>query len=78
MHEPEVFKKVPWTNMIVMILVTLVTVIFHNLAVAVIIVVIVSVLAFAWEKRKADQGGKIIDQKRINAIKSSGPCFLAR
>jgi sulfate permease, SulP family len=48
-----------------MILVTLVTVIFHNLAVAEIIGVVISALAFAWQSAVRIRACKFIDQNGI-------------
>jgi sulfate permease, SulP family len=71
-----VFRKVPQTDIIVMILVTLVTVIFHNLAVAVIIGVVISALAFAWESAKRIRARKFIDQNGIKHYEIYGPLFF--
>jgi len=72
----KVFKKVPRTDIIVMILVTLVTVIFHNLAIAVIIGVVISALAFAWESAKRIRARKFIDQNGIKHYEIYGPLFF--
>jgi SulP family sulfate permease len=72
----KVFRKVPQTDILVMILVTLVTVIFHNLAVAVIIGVVISALAFAWESAKRIRARKFIDQNGIKHYEIFGPLFF--
>jgi sulfate permease, SulP family len=72
----KVFRKVPKTDVIVMILVTLVTVIFHNLAVAVIIGVVISALAFAWENAKRIRARKFVDQNGIKHYEIFGPLFF--
>ncbi len=72
----KVFRKVPQTDIIVMILVTLVTVIFENLAVAVLIGVVISALAFAWESAKRIRARKIIDQNGIKHYEIFGPLFF--
>ena len=72
----KVFKKVPRTDVIVMILVTLVTAIFHNLAAAVITGVIISALAFAWESAKRIRARKFIDQNGIKHYEIFGPLFF--
>jgi sulfate permease, SulP family len=72
----KVFRKVPRTDIIVMILVTLVTVIFHNLAVAVILGVVISALAFAWESAKRIRARKFIDQNGIKHYEIFGPLFF--
>ncbi len=72
----KVFRKVPVTDIIVMVLVTLVTVIFHNLAIAVIIGVIISALAFAWESAKRIRARKFVDQNGIKHYEIFGPLFF--
>lgn len=72
----KVFRKVPQTDILVMILVTLVTVIFHNLAVAVIIGVVISALAFAWESAKRIRARKFVDQNGIKHYEIFGPLFF--
>ena len=72
----KVFRKVPSTDIIVMIMVTLVTVIFQNLAVAVLIGVVISALAFAWESAKRIRARKIIDQNGIKHYEIFGPLFF--
>lgn len=72
----KVFRKVPVIDVIVMVLVTLVTVVFHNLAVAVITGVIISALAFAWENAKRIRARKFIDQNGIKHYEIFGPLFF--
>jgi sulfate permease, SulP family len=72
----KVFRKVPRTDIIVMILVTMVTVIFHNLAVAVIIGVVISALAFAWESAVRIRARKFMDQNGIKHYEIFGPLFF--
>ncbi len=72
----KVFKKLPRTDVIVMILVTLVTAIFHNLAVAVIIGVVFSSLAFAWESAIRIPARKFIDQNGVKGYEIFGPVFF--
>lgn len=72
----KVFRKVPRTDVIVMILVTLVTAIFHNLALAVITGVIISALAFAWENAKRIRAKKYVDQNGKKHYEIFGPLFF--
>lgn len=72
----KVFRKVPRTDVIVMILVTLVTAIFHNLALAVITGVIISALAFAWENAKRIRARKYFDQNGTRHYEIFGPLFF--
>jgi len=55
------FKKMPTSDVVVMILVTLITAITHNLAVAVVLGVIISALAYSWENAKRIRARKHID-----------------
>jgi sulfate permease, SulP family len=72
----KVFRKVPTTDIVVMVLVTAVTVIFHNLAVAVIIGVVISALAFAWESAVRIRARKFVDQNDIKHYEIFGPLFF--
>lgn len=71
-----IFKKVPLTDVIVMILVAGVTVVFHNLAVAVIIGVVISALAFAWENAKRIRARKYVDEQGYKHYEIYGPLFF--
>ena len=46
------FNKMPKSDILVMVLVTLVTIVLHNLALAVIMGVIIAALVFAWDNAK--------------------------
>jgi len=72
----KVFGKMPLTDVIVMIIVTIVTVFLHNLALAVLIGVIVSALAFAWENAKRIRARKFVDDKGIKHYEIFGPLFF--
>jgi sulfate permease, SulP family len=72
----KIIRKVPKTDVIVMFLVALITVIFHNLAVAVITGVIISALAFAWENAKRIRARKNIDEKGVKHYEIFGPLFF--
>ena len=72
----KVFRKVPAIDVVVMVLVTAVTVIFHNLAVAVIIGVVISALAFAWESAVRIRARKFVDQNGIKHYEIYGPLFF--
>lgn len=71
-----IFKKVPTTDVVVMILVSLITVFFHNLAVAVISGVIISALAFAWENAKKIRARKRVDENGVKYYEIFGPLFF--
>jgi SulP family sulfate permease len=70
------FRNVPHTDFIVMITVALVTVFFHNLAVAVIIGVIISALKFAWENALRIRARKSIDENGVKHYEIYGPLFF--
>ncbi|PWL28296.1 MAG: sodium-independent anion transporter [Fluviicola sp. XM-24bin1] len=72
----KVFGKMPWTDVIVMIVVTLVTVFLHNLALAVLIGVIISALAFAWENALRIRARKHIDENGSKHYEIYGPLFF--
>lgn len=70
------FKNVPHTDFFVMITVALVTVIFHNLAIAVLIGVVISALKFAWENALRIRARKRIDEDGIKHYEIYGPLFF--
>lgn len=71
------FNKMPKSDIFVMIMVTLVTVVLHNLALAVIIGVIIAALVFAWDNAKRIRARKRIDEKGIKHYEIYGPLFFA-
>lgn len=72
----KIIRKVPRTDVVVMFLVALVTVVFHNLAVAVIIGVVISALAFAWENAKRIRARKHVDEEGVKHYEIYGPLFF--
>jgi sulfate permease, SulP family len=72
----KVFGKMPTTDVVVMIIVTLITIFMHNLALAVLIGVIISALAFAWENAKRIRAKKYIDEKGSKHYEIYGPLFF--
>jgi len=72
----KVFGKMPLTDVIVMVVVTLVTVFLHNLALAVLIGVIISALAFAWENALRIRARKYIDEEGSKHYEIYGPLFF--
>jgi len=69
-------NKMPQSDIIVMVLVTLVTVILHNLALAVIVGVIIAALVFAWDNAKRIRARKHIDEKGVKYYEIYGPLFF--
>lgn len=70
------FRKMPISDVVVMVLVTLITVITHNLAIAVIVGVIISALAFAWENAMRIRARKRIDENGAKHYEIYGPLFF--
>ena len=70
------FRKMPTTDVIVMVLVTLVTVVTHNLAIAVLIGVVLSALAYSWENAKRIRARKYTDENGVKHYEIFGPLFF--
>lgn len=70
------FNKFPKSDIFVMIVVTLVTVLLHNLALAVIIGVIISALVFAWDNAKRIIARKSFDENGVKHYEICGPLFF--
>ncbi|GMN06727.1 SulP family inorganic anion transporter [Croceitalea sp. MTPC5] len=70
------FRKMPNSDVIVMVLVTLITAITHNLAVAVLLGVIISALAYSWENAKRIRARKYTDEKGVKHYEIYGPLFF--
>lgn len=70
------FRRMPKSDVLVMILVTLVTVFLHNLALAVLVGVIISALVFAWDNAKRIRARKYTDEKGIKHYEIYGPLFF--
>ncbi len=72
----KIFRKVPATDVLVMIIVAGITVVFHNLAIAVIVGVLISALAYAWENATRIRARKHIDEDGANHYEIYGPLFF--
>jgi len=72
----KVFKKMPTSDVIVMILVTLITAVTHNLAIAVLSGVILSALSYSWENAKRIRARKYVDEKGVKHYEIYGPLFF--
>jgi sulfate permease, SulP family len=70
------FKRMPKSDIFVMVLVTLVTAVLHNLALAVIIGVIIAALVFAWDNAKRIRARKRIDENGFKHYEIYGPLFF--
>ena len=71
------FTKMPRSDVFVMVVVTLVTVLLHNLALAVIIGVIIAALVFAWDNAVRIRARKYIDEYGVKHYEIYGPLFFA-
>jgi len=71
-----VIRKVPAADVFVMVTVAVVTVVFHNLAVAVIIGVVISALVFAWENATRIRARKHIAADGAKHYHIFGPLFF--
>jgi len=69
-------NKMPKSDILVMVLVTLVTAVLHNLALAVIVGVIISALVFAWDNAKRIRARKNIDENGVKHYEIYGPLFF--
>lgn len=69
-------NKMPKHDIFVGLVVIAVTVLFHNLAVAVLIGVIISALVFAWESAKRIRARKYIDVNGVKHYEIYGPLFF--
>lgn len=70
------FRRMPKSDVLVMVLVTFVTVILHNLALAVLVGVIISALVFAWDNAKRIRARKFVDDKGTKHYEIYGPLFF--
>ena len=70
------FNKMPKSDVLVMVIVTLITVLLHNLALAVLIGVIISALVFAWENAIRIRARKYIDENGVKHYEIYGPLFF--
>lgn len=68
--------KMPFHDVFVIIVVALVTVVLHNLALAVLIGVIIAALVFAWENAKRIRARKFIDENGVKHYQIYGPLFF--
>jgi len=70
------FKKMPWSDVIVMVLVTLITAITHNLAIAVLVGLVLAALAYSWENAKRIRARKHVDEHGVKHYEIFGPLFF--
>lgn len=70
------FKKMPTSDVIVIVVVTLITVVTHNLAIAVLTGIIFSALVYSWENAKRIRARKSIDAQGVKHYEIYGPLFF--
>ena len=72
----KIFQRMPTSDIFVMVLVTLVTALLHNLAVAVVFGVIISALVFAWDSAVRIRARKYLDSDGWKHYEIYGPPFF--
>lgn len=70
------FRRMPRSDIVVMVLATLVTAVLHNLALAVVVGVIISALVFAWDNAVRIRARKHIDDNGWKLYEIYGPLFF--
>ena len=70
------FNRMPTSDLFVMVVVTLITAVLHNLAVAVLAGVIIAALVFAWDNAKRIRARKHIDENGAKHYEIYGPLFF--
>lgn len=70
------FRRMPISDVLVMVMVTVITVVTHNLAIAVLIGIVLSALVFAWENAKRIRARKSIDKEGVKHYEIFGPLFF--
>lgn len=71
-----IVNKMPKSDIFVGITVALITIVLHNLALAVLVGVIISALVFAWDNAKRIRAKKYIDENGIKYYEIYGPLFF--
>ena len=73
----KIFNKVPKKDIFLVLIVAVITVVLHNLALAVLVGVILSALFFAWESAKRIRARKYVDEDGVKHYEIFGPLFFA-
>lgn len=69
-------RRMPRSDIFVMFVVTIVTAVLHNLALAVVIGVVIAALVFAWDNAKRIRARKHIDKDGVKHYEIYGPLFF--
>lgn len=72
----KIVNKMPKSDIFVGILVAVITVVLHNLALAVLVGVIISALVFAWDNAKRIRARKFMDEDGNRVYEIYGPLFF--
>ena len=70
------FNKMPKSDVLVMVAVTIITVLLHNLALAVLLGVVIAALVFSWDNAKRIRARKHIDENGVKYYEIYGPLFF--
>ena len=70
------FRRMPTSDVFIMVLVTMVTAVLHNLALAVLLGVVVAALVFAWDNAIRIRARKRIDDNGWKHYEIYGPLFF--
>ena len=73
----KIFNRMPKNDVFLVVIVASITVLLHNLALAVLIGVIISALVFSWESAKRIRARKYIDENGAKHYEIYGPLFFA-
>ena len=71
-----IINKMPKHDIFIGMLVAVITVVLHNLALAVLIGVVISALVFAWESAKRIRARKYVDDDGVKHYEIFGPLFF--
>ena len=72
----KIFKRMPKSDIFVMVVVTVITLFLLNLALAVLVGVIISALVFAWDNAKRIRARKHVDENGVKHYEIYGPLFF--
>lgn len=72
----KIINKMPKADVFIGVVVAAITVLLHNLALAVLIGVIISALVFAWESAKRIRARKYVDENGVKHYEIFGPLFF--
>ena len=68
--------RMPKSDVFVMVVVMAITILLHNLALAVLIGVIISALVFSWDNAKRIRARKFVDENGVKHYEIFGPLFF--